>query len=243
MAKETIKVNEFIFPADLDENFESIKNMFDELYSYTFTEALTEGRYIGNVADGNYTAIGADGTFTLHGDATVWEDLREVLTGKNLNSVPGTADYDFDNLWVALADSGDIDVIGDVVGSNYQLPHSVKVGSTARLHLHWVQMTETSRTITGKYRIQKNGMAPATDWADFTATCTAAEDNVFPWVEGGLTQITRLVDIDLTDIPISSIIQVKIARTDTNAADTMFALYMDMHVEKDSMGSNDEFVK
>jgi len=44
-------------------------------------------------------------------------------------------------------------------------------------------------------------------------------------------------------IKVDEFIQVKIARTDTNSANTMFALYMYMHVEKDSMGSNDEFVK
>jgi hypothetical protein len=178
----------------------------------------------------------------LDGDSK-FEDLREVLSGKNLLGTPGTADYDFTNGWIVLQEGGDIATAGDVVLANFQLPHALKLNTTANLHLHWIQTTETSRTITGKFRIQPNGAVPITAWTDFSATCTAAEDNVFPWAVSGVVQTTSLVAIDLTGFNISDIIQVRIARTDANAADDMYVLYMDMHIEVDTIGSTTEYAK
>lgn len=166
-----------------------------------------------------------------------YEDLREQLNGKNLYGNPGKADFDFDNGWIVLEEGGSISTVGDVVMTNFQLPHAVKTDSTAYLHLHWVQTTETTRTITGKYRIQNNGSTPVTAWTDFTATCSDAGDNAIPWAAGGIVQVTSLANIDLTDVGLSAIIQVRLARTDAAASDDMYLLYMDMHVAVDGYGS------
>jgi len=163
---------------------------FVELYANSQLAALTAPVLIGSGA--NRISVATDGTLTMQGTATAWEDLREQLTGKNLNSTAGTANYDFTNGWVRLESGGAIADDTDVVQATFQTPHSMKVGGDGIwFHLHWLQTNVTSRTITGKYRVIINGSAPLA-WTDFAATCTEAGDNAFPYVSGSLVQVTDL---------------------------------------------------
>jgi hypothetical protein len=51
------------------------------------------------------------------------------------------------------------------------------------------------------------------------------------------------VDIPLTGLGVSAIIQVVLARTDANAASDVYIYSVDGHIEKDSLGSRQEYVK
>lgn len=42
--------------------------------------------------------VNSAGSASLTGDATTWDDLRELLNGDNLYSAPGKADYDWGNI-------------------------------------------------------------------------------------------------------------------------------------------------
>jgi hypothetical protein len=221
----------------------------------TYTQGLVDG--LGNplplrVGEGkDYTLFDVDGSMRRFGEATVWDDIVQSVSATNLYGTPGKADYDFDNLWVVLEESGALATPGDCLFINYQISHAAKPDSTFRLHMHWAQSSDTVRTITGKYRVQDNGAGTTTAWTSFTATTEYGETggNVFDtseWdydTDGNFNQITRLVDIPLTGLGVSAIIQVVFTRTDANATSDVYIYSVDGHIEKDDDGSRQEYIK
>jgi len=215
-----------------------LQEMFDELYSAILLSELTSPLYIGN--GDNKVKIATNGHISLEGTATVWEDISEPLTSKNLDSVPGTADYSYADSWIILEKDGLITNDADTINVSYQLKHATKNNSTLKVHLHWKQTSSTVRTITGKYRIQKNGQATTTAWQSFSAT---TNNSAYQYVSGDLNQITNIVDVPLTDVGLSDIVQVRFTRSDSNNSADMYCFMCDAHYEVDSLGSNSEYVK
>lgn len=177
---------------------------------------------------------------TLGDSQEGWDDLTETLTGKNLNSVAGTANYDFTNGWVRLEAGGNISNDTDVVLATFQTRHRMQAGEALRFHLHWLQTTSANRTITGKYRIIQNGEL-AGSWVSWSADQT---DNIFTYTSGSLGQITNLFTVDTTNFGLSTIVQVRMTRSDSNANGDIYALYLDAHYKTDRpSGSTQEYVK
>lgn len=199
-------------------------------------EALTSTLYIGNGAD--RTAIGTDGTLTLDGEATTWEDVRAPLIGSRLSSSAGKVDYDYDNVGVTFQPSGDIDTQADVVALSFQLPHNALTNTPFHFHIHWLQDSAVTREFTIDYRVIQNGVS----YPSFTrAVIDTNTNNSFTYTSGDLPQITQLSQI--ASVPgLSTIVQLKMARTDTNTGDIL-GLYIDAHYMVDAFGSNDEYVK
>lgn len=199
----------------------------------------------------NYTEIDIDGSVRHFGEATVFDDVVQSVSATNLYGTPGKADYDFTNLWAVLEESGSLSTAGDCIFVNYQIPHAAIADGIFRLHMHWSQSSNTVRTISGKYRIQNNGAGGTTAWQTFSATTAygGSGGNIFDTTDwnygtgGNFNQITRLVDIPLTGLGVSAIIQVVVARTDANAGSDLFLLSMDGHIEKDATGSRQEYEK
>jgi hypothetical protein len=185
--------------------------------------------------------IDSDGHLTLTSEATTWEDISEPLNGDNLYSTPGTADYDWDELCVTLAPSGNIANNSDLVTQVYQLRHATKPSSVLKFHIHWEQKDATARTFTWKYRLQNQGEAKTTAWSNNIVVSSTA-NNAFPYTSGTLNQITALGDISTVGLHLSSIVQIKLTRSDA-VAGTINATFIDMHYQADSLGSNSEYIK
>ena len=181
-----------------------------------------------------------DGTAVFSGDATVWDDITGSLVGRTLSSVVGGVQYDWDENTVVFNSNGDIATTADRIGFNIQVPHAAIVDGTIDLHMHWEQIDAVAREFTVKHRIQNNGDAKNTTWV--TTVIATGTDQKFTWVSGTLNQLDDLVDIDMTSIGISSVIQFQIARTDSVAGD-IAVTFVDVHVEKDTLGSREEYVK
>lgn len=181
------------------------------------------------------------GHLSLKGDATVWEDLSEPLNGDNLYSAPGKADFDWTELAVTFDPSCNINTDGDVITQTYQLRHKTQANSPLKLHIHWWQTDATTRQFTWKYRLQNQGSAKTSAWSDDIVVNTGS-NSAFSYVSGTLNQITRLGDIDTTGLSLSSMVQIKLTRTDA-VAGKLSATYLDLHYEIDSLGSNQEFIK
>ena len=81
---------------------------------------------------------------------------------------------------------------------------------------------------------------PEATWV--TATANLVADSVYPYVSGTLDQITRITGIDMTGSGISATVQFRLARTDSTSGDIL-AVFVDAHVERDTVGSRTEFVK
>jgi len=198
----------------------------------------------------NYSEVRTDGTQRLVGDATCWQDMVGDLFGKALASVLGKVDFDYDENALKFQSGGSITTTNDRVGSNLQINHNFKVGSsiTFRPHVHWFQNVATGAVtpfvLTMRYRLQRNGQTKATAWTTVTCDVGAGGDDIFDFTgesDGDYNQLSRFPDI-VIDCNVSDTIQFQMARTDSESGD-MLVYFMDMHGEVDSFGSDEEIAK
>lgn len=192
---------------------------------------------------------GADGEKPFHTDDSVYEDKAYPLIGRRLSANAGTADYDWDELAVEFAASGDMTDNADLVGFNAELPHQAKVDGKIYPHLHWWQVSTNDVVFELDYRVQDNDEAKTTAWTRMYARANG--DSAFIYSTGTTNQITRFNSandgtgdyfIDLTGVGISATLQFKMTRTDATAG-TVSVMFFDFHYEIDDLGSRDEFVK
>lgn len=197
---------------------------------------------IGGAA--NYTAIEADGTIELNGDATVWDDIR-------IN--PGSFDRpgDSDPAIVAYApNGGGISTyvyefaLNNIAAFTVQLPHSYKTGSDIYCHLHWTPGArgneENGNTVGWKVdyswaSIGGNFGDMAT--LDLSDACDGTDHK---------HQMTTDAVISGTGQGISSMLLCNVKRTDTGTDDTWATntagnmpklLEIDFHFEVNTLGS------
>jgi len=202
--------------------------------------SLVTPLYIGS--GGNRSRFDTDGSLVFEGNATVYDDVIGQLTGSNLFETPGKADYSFTEGCLLLSPSGVLATDGDAVMINFQIPHSAKIGSPFLLHLHWFMPDNTARTFQYQYRVRSTGQAKPAWSSVVTVSTGTAGVNAAPFVAGGIDQISNLGSISLVGAAISARVQVRIARTDAVAGDLQVD-YIDGHVERDSFGSRQEFIK
>ena len=170
-----------------------------------------------------------------------WDDLATSLIGRRLTSTVGTVDYDWNENAIAFSPNGDITNNNDCVVWNLQKPHGVKTDSTLNMHFHWEQPDTTDREFTLRYRIQDNSAAKTTAWTEVVVSTNT--NNVFTYTSGTLNQICRLVSIDWSSVNISSTVQLRMTRTDSEAG-AVLVTFVDGHVARDQeRGSRQEYVK
>lgn len=194
----------------------------------------------GDIPGGNYVTIDSTtGHIDLFGQATVWEDIQTSLIGRQLQSVAGKVDYNWDENSITFASGGDIAVANDRVNWSIQLRHRTKASSDVYPHIHFEQVTSNDVTFTLKYRLQANGSAKTSDWT--TITANVADDTVFTYSAGTLNQILKFPAITVGS-GISDVLQFQMARTDATAGDVEVT-FVDCHFEADDLGSNTEYTK
>lgn len=201
------------------------------------------GALLGSIRFGSqtsYTGFDEDGTMQAYGDATTWDDIVGSLVASQLNSVAGKLNYNWSNSSITMNPGGDPTNAADRLIFNYQIPHAAKL-SEMRLHIHWEQPNSTVRTFQVDYRIQTNGSAKTTTWTTVTRSTGGIYD-AFTYTSGTLNQITRLAEVDLSGAALSATVQFRLTRTDNNAGD-IEATFADAHVERDALGSRQEYIK
>jgi len=190
----------------------------------------------------NNTQVEADGTLKFNGDATTWDDLTGSLIARRLDSTTGRLQYDFDENAIIMQDDGSITNSADTLIFNFQYPHAAKTDGEMRLHIHWEQTSTDDLEFTVQHRIQNNGAEKTTAWT--TTVVSTNTNNVFTF-DGHTTlnQITSLVNVDMTGASISATVQFKVARTDDTGGDDILAVFVDAHVNFDTIGSRTEYAK
>ena len=201
------------------------------------------GDYVKNTGFGtglNRAKFEADGTLKFEGDSSVWDDITGSLIGKSLSSTAGQVDYNWAENSIIFNSGGDIATEADCINFNIQNPHATKVNSIIDFHIHWWQTDAVAREFTIEHRIQNNGQLKTEAWTQNIVSTQA--DAKFTYTSGTLNQISDLVAIDMTGASISATVQFRIARTDAVAGDVEVT-FADVHVEKDTLGSRQEYVK
>lgn len=131
-----------------------------------------------------------------------------------------------------------------------QLPHSYKEGTDLYFHLHWTPKDrgdEENGVAVGwkvDYSIANtNGTFGVSATADFSDTCSGTDDK---------HEKTASIQVSGSGLTISSMVLLRIYRSDTGADDTWVGtttaqspvlLEFDIHFEIDSLGSNNERAK
>ena len=194
---------------------------------------------VGDVEGGNYLEIEADGSLLLHGNATAFDDNTFPLSAYKLDSQAGALQDNYDNASITMNASGTLGTAADTLVFTSQTKHKTKEASSADLHVHWEQPTDQAYTFDVQYRIQNTGTPKTTTWS--TLATVGMENNVFPYTSGTLLQITQLLDIDLTGISLSALVQFRLTRSDSTAGD-IEAIAVDCHYEYDRLGSRTPYV-
>ena len=208
--------------------------------------------YIGDTLNGNYTEIESDGTLRFYGGATTWDDLLFPLTGQKIDVASGRINYDYFNGTVNF--NANARYPEEPVGFAVQIKHKWKEGSVVRPHIHWLQQhaTEIPNWLLG-YKISKKNTARTIETDFSNHTFLLISEHRYTYASGVLNQISHFTPITLTGVEISDMVHFVLFR-DTGNVSTLFAGAdpsalgehideFDVHIEIDSIGSNEEYVK
>lgn len=193
--------------------------------------------------------IEPDGTMVADGAATTWDDLTvypDVTSkGRSQGPIPevfknnGSSQGVF--LWWFETN------VEREVYFQIQMPHSYKVGTTLYPHVHWTTKTGTPTTTNVVWRLEYTIMKAGGNFGSTLTTTTSTV--VTETAPSGVGQhlITSLGEISGNEIGISTFIVCRLYRNglDTNDTFTESAglLGFDIHYEKDTQGSRNQFTK
>lgn len=239
--------------------WDKAQDNFDELYSFISTHASDIWERIGTTvkyktagdtlqlgSDTNNITFNADGTITLNGTATVFDDktydpinLKQAGPGISINLVESSVDY--------LTTAND----ADYMLANIQLSHKKKFATAIYAHLHFWQDRNSVPNFALQYRYQISGGTKTTAW-------TAVKCNIAAHTYPGAGTINQIAHTASGIIPpalerLSDIIQFRIIRDTANGLGLLYGadpfgavasvLSFDVHCEYDTLGSSSEFSK
>lgn len=233
--------------SNLDTRIES-----DTEENMVLVDASTDKTYLGGTTNGLEIAKG--GKLTALGTATWYDDVRVEPTVRGSGtkvpaytawtpaggSVSGLYCYLFDNAVLASEKE---------VNFKIQLPHGKKLGSVVHLHVHWMPTSTGSAGQKVRWGLEYTKANPnaafAAPGAFIYATDPINPPSTTPTQD--THYITEFADIDMTGDALSTIILCRLFRNSSHADDSftgnVMLLYIDCHVEHDTLGSNDEYTK
>lgn len=178
----------------------------------------------------------------------VWDDLRFPFMGQKLDTSSGRIDYNFAELGVDFADNARY-AVTEQISIIAQFGHDWKTGSAISPHIHWAQSSADMPNLLIEYRWYDNGdLIPAT-W-----TKVAVGDNAFAYSSGTLAQLSEFdITVPVGIDAVSSLLEIKFFRDVANDS-TLFSgsdpltgnalvKEFDIHYQRDSNGSNQEYYK
>ena len=163
-----------------------------------------------------------------------WDDLRFPATRLRQGALQKP---DFDNTELGLLfPQNDTSEVAFLIG---QMPHTMVLGSNLRPHIHFIQSGALQPVFKMQYRWYKNGATPPS----FT-TLTISPTFAFPYTSGSILQIAEFPEIDGSAIDmVSSIIDIKLYRDDNVVSGDVLLKEFDIHFQRDTFGSRQEFIK
>jgi hypothetical protein len=192
----------------------------------------------------DYTQNDANGIH-LFGSATQFDDLsagamtlQQTGPGVSLNIPECSVDF--------TSDSN----LSDYVVQSIQLSHAWKLNSIIFPHIHFVQTTNAVPNFLLQYRWQIDGGATKTDWTNLICNIAA-----FAYSSGSLNQIahTSAGITPPSGAMLSDGVEFRVIRDNANTSGlfagtdpvnaTVSIKYFDIHIQKDSIGSNTEYSK
>lgn len=198
---------------------------------------------IGDVS--NNTRFDVTGHQTMVGASRPWRDALGELLAKKRVGARITEDLSEGTIIFAA----NCQIADDYVITNVQLNHDRVLQGAVHPHLHFFQNQNNIPNWMIQYRWHENGAAKTTSWTPAKWSSIATT-----YTSGTILQIAEFGTINPpSNSNVSPIIQFRILR-DTDNDSTLFtgvdpytgpahALMFDVHLQIDSLGSTDEYVK
>lgn len=198
-----------------------------------------------------YVRIESDGSITLEGEATVWEDVRVAATSTLAsNANPPVYERIINNgkgsrgVMAWFFENVDREQDQQEIFFEVQLPHQWRSGSGIRPHVHWLP-TDNSSTGSVRWGLEYSWAGINEPFAP--TTIIYGTSRPIKRGESGFHLITPLPEVDGTGKGISSMLLCRLFRDSSHPDDTYKGwagfLEFDFHYEVSSLGSREEYIK
>lgn len=198
------------------------------------------GFKFGDVDAGNYSEFQEDTGFIRgYGSGVAWDDLRFQFTSQQRGFVVTDFKPDFDetNIGYLFPQNDETEISYTIA----QMPHDWVTGTDVHPHIHYIQDEATPAVFKMDYRWYPiGGQVPS-----FTTVQTSGI-LATPYVSGTIHQLTTFpwITPPANVSGVSSIIDIKIYRaTGDGVTGDVLAKEFDIHYQKDSFGSRQEYVR
>lgn len=182
----------------------------------------------------NYIDIATDGTLTLAGSATTYDDLFVPLTTTKLGAT-NLPHFDETNVGYLFPQNDTSEKLYMTV----QMPHRWKEGSPIFPHVHFRQGTNGVPVYKINYKWHSISNQTTSNYVVYTMSTPVAT-----YVSGTIHQICRnSTGIDGTGQTFSSILSIKLYRDDNSYPGDSMTDQFDLHYEIDSFGTKTEYTK
>jgi hypothetical protein len=182
----------------------------------------------------NGTSFEQDGTRVSVGAATMWDDLTFSATNSKRGALD-KPDFDYTNLGLLFPQND----ASEKIYISAQMPHAWSTGTMVMPHVHYIQTAVS--TVTWKMDYAAYGIGQSTK----TFTTLTAGATTFAYTAGNyMHQIAAFPSVTLpVGSGISTQIDIIVYRQDnTNIGDVLFKQF-DIHYQKDTDGSREEYIK
>jgi len=205
---------------------------------YTNTATFSNTVTIG--ISGNKMTVRSDGIMIFSGNAALWDDM---MNPANTFFISGTADITNNspsNAIVFATTATTNLTTGDHLWAVIQVPHMWKTNTDISPHIHFYQNSaDQTNCWVLRYKWYNIGDAVPGTWSEMLVS-----SNMMPYTSGFVHQIADFTsDMNSAGKNISSIIDVKIFRKGNVGTGPVLFKQFDMHYQRDSLGSDNEFSK
>lgn len=188
----------------------------------------------------NKSSFGPDGTFILAGDATTFDDLSmpAISTKIGANNKP---DYDFTNLGLLFPENNE----SEKVYITQQMSHKKLLDTPIYFHIHYIQESVDQPIFVAEYRFYNNGEAVSGSWTTIKTSDLTGNKGVFVYSGGSLSQIGTfpLISPPVNEKVSANIDLVIYRETGDGLSGDVLVKFLDCHIQIDSFGSSQQYLK
>jgi hypothetical protein len=198
----------------------------------------------GNVAGGNYSYFEADGTLVSAGNATTFDDLPPVpIIAARLGATAPTLATFIGNIQQYTFDNTNDFVIGAS-----EITHQYTEGTDLDIHVHWATNGSDGTDRTVKWQVEYSVANIDTSFTyNYSSSTTVSLETIIPADTTSKSSfISDLGTISGTNLKIGAYIVFRferIASSGTEPSNDPFALAVGFHMNQNTIGSRQEYVK
>lgn len=169
---------------------------------------------------------------------TQFDDLSfsSTLVKIGANTKP---DFDYTNIGLLFPQND----ASEKAYATYQMSHRKKLGTSIRLHIHYVQSSALKPIFRVEYRFYNNGeLVPS--FSTLNTNDPGGNTGILTYISGSILQIGMFPLITApANEGLSSNLDIILYRNDNIVTGDVLVKYIDLHFEIDAYGSREEYIK